>query len=141
LYLALIVPVTVLHELGHVYVCSEHGYQSRIWIDATGGHSQCFGRLEQIPAFNAMGGLFGLAGSGAIIAVWLAARKHVAILVVGLAYSVDQTAKIILEGFFTSTYLSGSLDFAITALQIASWFGFMFYFARRPSMAISQKEP
>ncbi len=130
LYLALIVPITLLHESGHVYICAENGYRYRVWIDATGGHMQCFGRLEHIPIYNALGGIFGLAGSGAIIAVWLAAKKHIAILAVGLAYMVDQLAKIVLEGFFTSIYLSGSLDVFITSLQIISWFGFMLYFAR-----------
>lgn len=130
LYLALMIPITLLHESGHVYVCAENGYQYRVWIDVTGGHMQCFGRLESVPIYNALGGLFGLAGSGAIIAVWLAAKKHVAILAVGLAYVVDQSAKVILEGFFTRVYLSGSLDVFITSLQLASWFGFMLYFAR-----------
>jgi hypothetical protein len=77
-----------------------------------------------------MGGVFGLAGSGAVITVWLVAKRHYAILAVGLAYCVDQAAKIILEGIYTRIYESGAIDGYITALQVASWLGFMLYFAR-----------
>jgi len=100
----------------------------------------CSGRPQHSFVYNAMGGVFGLAGSGAIITVWLFAKKHYAILTVGLAYSVDQTAKIILEGFYTRIYESGAIDAYITVLQVGSWIGFMIYFARvkeRATMAPS----
>jgi hypothetical protein len=51
--------------------------------------------------YNAMGDIFGLAGIAAIITVWIVVKRHYAILAVGLAYFVDQYAKIILEGAFT----------------------------------------
>jgi hypothetical protein len=131
LYFALGIPVSLLHELGHAYVCSTSGFDYSIWIDAAGGHTVCFGSMQDSFVYNAMGGVFGLAGSAAIIMVWiLAAKRHYAILAVGLAYSVDQAAKIILEGLYTTVYASGAIDGYITALQIASWLGFMLYFAR-----------
>lgn len=130
LYFALGIPVSLLHELGHVYVCRASGFDYNIWIDATGGHTICFGRLQDSFAYNATGGVFGLAGSAGIVAFWLLANRHYAILAVGLAYSVDQAAKVILEGLYTSIYASGALDGYITALQVVSWLGFMLYFAR-----------
>jgi hypothetical protein len=130
LYFALSIPVSVLHELGHVYVCTAAGFDYRIWVDATGGHTVCFGRMQDSFAYNAMGGIFGLAGSAAIIMVWILAKRHYAILAVGLAYFIDQSSKIILEGSFTRIYESGTIDGYITALQVASWLGFMLYFAR-----------
>lgn len=130
LYFALSVPVSLLHELGHVLVCTSSGFDYRIWIDVTGGHMVCYGRPSDSFAYNAMGGAFGLAGSAGIVAVWVLAKRHYAILAVGLAYSVDQAAKIILEGIYTPTYASGVIDVYITALQVASWLGFMLYFAR-----------
>jgi hypothetical protein len=91
----------------------------------------CSGRLMNASfAYNAMGGVFGLAGSTAIITVWQIGKRHYAILAVGLAYFVDQSAKIILEGLYTRTYESGAIDGYITALQVLSWLGFMLYFAR-----------
>ena len=129
LYFALGIPVSLLHETGHVYVCTASGFDYDIWIDVTGGHMVCYGRPSDSFAYNAMGGVFGLAGSAAIVAAWMA-KRHYAILAVGLAYSVDQAAKIILEGLYTTTYASGAIDGYITALQVASWLGFMLYFAR-----------
>lgn len=130
LYFALSIPVSLLHELGHVYVCTTSGFAYRIWIDVTGGHMLCYGRPQDSFAYSAMGGVFGLVGSATIIPVWLLAKRHYAILAVGLAYSVDQAAKIILEGHFTRIYASGAIDGYITVLQVASWLGLMLFFAR-----------
>ena len=57
-------------------------------------------------------------------------QEHSSILVVGLAFLIDQIAKTFLEGFYTRVYLSGALDGYIAALQLISWIGFMLYFAR-----------
>lgn len=130
LYFALGTPLSLVHELGHVYVCTSGGFDYQIWIDITGGHMVCSGRPADIFAYNAMGGIFGVIGSAGIIAAWFFAKKHYAILAVGLAYLVDQSVKIILEGIYTPVYASGAIDAYITALQVASWIGFMLYFAR-----------
>jgi len=130
LYLALSIPVSLLHETGHVYICTANGYPYRVWVDFTGGHMLCFGNLEDNFVYNAMGGLFGLAGSTALIIAYFA-KKHYALLAVGLAYAVDQGAKILLEGLYSSIYNSGAIDLYITALQVASWLGFMLYFAKK----------
>ncbi|AFU57384.1 hypothetical protein Ngar_c04370 [Candidatus Nitrososphaera gargensis Ga9.2] len=131
LYFALGIPISLLHEAGHAYVCSASGFDYQIWVDATGGHMICFGRVQDSFVYNAMGGVFGLAGSVAIITAWLLlAKRHYAILAVGLAYSADQAAKIILEGLYASVYESGAIDGYITAMQVVSWIGFMLYFAR-----------
>ncbi len=90
----------------------------------------CFGRPVDSFAYNAMGGILGVVGSVGIMAAWLFARRHYAILSVGLAYFVDQSAKVILEGIFTPIYASGTIDVYITALQVTSWLGFMIYSAR-----------
>jgi len=130
LYFVLSIPLSLLHEVGHVSVCAASGFDFRIWVDATGGHMLCSGRPHDRLAYNAMGGIFGATGSAAILGFWVFAKRQYAILVVGLAYMVDQIAKIILEGFYTRIYESGGTDAYITALQVISWLGFMLYFAR-----------
>jgi hypothetical protein len=77
-----------------------------------------------------MGGIFGMIGSLIILAMWSFSKRHSPILVIGLAFLIDQIAKTFLEGFYTRLYLSGALDGYITALQLISWIGFMLYFAR-----------
>lgn len=130
LYIGLGVPMSLLHETGHVYVCASNSFDYRVWVDFTGGHMLCFGRLEEVFVYNAMGGLFGLAGSAALVVAYFVVRYY-AFLAVGLAYAVDQGAKILLEGMYGSLYNSGAIDVYITALQVVSWFGFMLYFARK----------
>ena len=130
LYIGLGIPISLLHETGHVYVCTTSGFDYRVWVDFTGGHMLCFGRLDDNFVYNAMGGLFGLAGSAALIIAYFA-KRHYALLVVGLAYAVDQGAKMLLEGVYSSIYNSGAIDVYITALQVASWLGFMLYFAKK----------
>lgn len=130
LYIGLGIPISLLHETGHVSVCTANGYGYRVWVDFTGGHMLCFGRLEDNFVYNAMGGLFGLAGSAALVIAYFA-KRHYALLAVGLAYAVDQGAKILLEGLYSPIYNSGAIDVYITALQVASWLGFMLYFANK----------
>lgn len=130
LYFALGIPISLIHELGHVLVCTSSGFDYAIWIDVTGGHMVCSGRPADSFAYNAMGGVLGVIGSIGIMTAWLFAKRHYAILAVGLAYFVDQSSKVILEGIYTPVYASGEIDAYITALQVASWLGFMIYFAR-----------
>ncbi|AIF83568.1 hypothetical protein NTE_01505 [Candidatus Nitrososphaera evergladensis SR1] len=134
LYIALVIPVSLLHETGHALVCSASGFDYSLWIDGTGGHMVCAHTPSNSVAYGAMGGLFGLMGSAAIIGFWAAAKRHPAVLVVGLAYAVDQAAKLILEGFFTPLYASGATDLFLTALQLVSWIGLTIYFARTPKI-------
>lgn len=133
LYIALLIPVTVFHELGHGLVCASTGNSYRIWIDFTGGHEQCSSAPTMLLfSYSVMGGIFGLIASGAIMLAGVAAKRHPAVLAVGLAFAVDQVMKVVLEGFFTRSYLFHRFDALITAVQIVSWIGFMLYFARVP---------
>jgi hypothetical protein len=134
LYIGLGITVSLLHETGHAYVCVSNGFDYRIGVDFTGGHVLCSGRLDDNFVYNAMGGLLGLAGSAALVIAYFAARHYV-LLAVGLAYAVDRGAKIFVEGAYSSAYNSGAIDTYIPALQVASWRGFMLYFARKSQVA------
>ncbi|HVX03460.1 MAG TPA: hypothetical protein VHA09_09940 [Nitrososphaera sp.] len=139
LYIALLVPISLLHETGHALVCSAAGFDYSLWIDGTGGHTVCAGVPHNTLVYGSIGGLFGLLGSAAIILFWVVTkRKHPAVLVVGLAYAVDQLAKLVLEGFFTRLYVTGATDAFLTVLQLVSWIGLTIFFARvarAPAMA------
>lgn len=135
LYIALLMPISLLHEAGHALVCSSEGFGYSLWLDWTGGHTLCSGTPANATEYGIMGGVFGLLGSTAIIASWALverARRHPVMLVVGLAYFVDQGAKTILEGFLTVLYTSGGTDVLLTILQLTSWIGLTIYFARIP---------
>lgn len=70
LYIVFIIPVNLLHELGHVAVCSADGYQFDMWLDLRGGHSLCYGIPGDNLVMGAMGGIFGLLTSLGILAFW-----------------------------------------------------------------------
>jgi hypothetical protein len=137
IYVLLIIPVSISHEIGHMAVCSANGYQFRIWLDFRGGHSICYGILGNNSLIGAMGGIFGLIASLGILAIWYYfSRRLVPLAVVGLAFALDQGLKIILEGFLPRLYLSGMFDISITILQIVSVALFAIYFARKQRLIV-----
>jgi hypothetical protein len=137
LYIIVIVPVSLLHEFGHTAVCSAGGFQFRIWLDLRGGHSICYGILDNNSIIAAMGGIFGLIASLGILAIWYFSSKRLAPLaVVGLAIALDQGLKIILEVFLERLYSAGMFDLPITILQIISVALFAIYFARKQRLVV-----
>ena len=132
LYIMLVIPVSLFHELGHTAVCYASGYQFYIWLDFRGGHSLCYGTLENNLITGAMGGIFGLVASLGILAFWYCfSKRHISLAVVGLALAFDQGLKIILEVFLQRLYSAGMLDIVLTILQILSVALFAIYFVRR----------
>lgn len=137
LYIVLIVPVSLIHELGHTAVCSAGGYHFRIWLDFRGGHSICYGILGDNSVIAAMGGIFGLIASLGILAIWYSfSKRFIPLAVVGLALALDQGLKIILEVFLQRLYSAGMFDLIITILQIISVALFAIYFARKQRLVV-----
>ncbi len=136
LYIVLIIPVSLVHELGHTAVCVASGFQFHIWLDFRGGHSECYEIFENDLVIGAMGGIFGLLASLGVLGIWYCFSKRLAALaVVGMAFALDQGLKIILEGLLPRLYSAGTFDLFITMLQIISVALFAIYFARE------QREP
>lgn len=132
LYIVFIIPVSLLHELGHVAICSANGYQFDMWLDLRGGHSLCYGTPGDNLVIGAMGGIFGLVASLGILAFWYCfCKKAVAIAAVALALMLDQGIKILLEGFLPGLYSAGRFDLLITILQITSVAVVAIYFTRK----------
>jgi hypothetical protein len=136
LYIVVIVPVSLIHELGHTAVCSVGGYQFRIWLDFRGGHSICYGILGDNSVIAAMGGIFGLIASLGILAIWFFYKQLTPLAVIGLALALDQGLKIILEVFLQRLYSAGVFDLLITLLQILSVALFAIYFARKQRLVV-----
>jgi hypothetical protein len=137
LYIVVIIPVSLFHELGHTVVCSASGYQFQIWLDFRGGHSICYGILGNNLIIAAMGGIFGVIASLGILAIWYYfSKRFVPLAVVGLALALDQGLKIILEVFLPKLYSAGMFDLLITILQIMSVALFAIYFARKQRLIV-----
>jgi hypothetical protein len=137
LYIVVIVPFSLIHELGHTAICSAGGYQFRIWLDFRGGHSICYGILGDNSVIAAMGGIFGLIASLGILAMWyFFSKRPTPLAVVGLALALDQGLKIILEVFLQRLYSAGMFDLLITILQIISVALIAIYFARKQRLVV-----
>jgi hypothetical protein len=137
LYIVVIIPVSLFHELGHTAVCSASGYQFQIWLDFRGGHSICYGIFGNNLIISAMGGIFGLIASLGILAIWhYFSKRFVPLAVVGLALALDQGLKIILEVFLPKLYSAGMFDLPITILQIMSVALFAIYSARKQRLIV-----
>jgi len=137
LYIVVIIPVSLFHELGHTAVCSASGYQFRIWLDFRGGHSICYGIFGNNLIIGAMGGIFGLIASLGILAIWyFFSKRLVPLAVVGLSLALNQGLKIILEVFLPKLYSAGMFDLSITILQIISVALFAIYFARKQRLIV-----
>jgi hypothetical protein len=137
LYIVLIIPVSLFHELGHTAVCSASGYQFRIWLDFRGAHSICYGMSGNKLVIGAMGGIFGLVASLGFLAIWyFFSKRFVSLAVVGLALALDQGLKILLEAFLPRLYSIGIFDVPITVLQIMSVALFAIYFTRKQRLIL-----
>jgi hypothetical protein len=137
LYIVVIIPISIFHELGHAAVCSASGYQFRIWLDFRGGHFICYGIFGNNSIISAMGGIFGLIASLGILTVWhYFSKRLVPLAVVGLALALDQGLKIILEVFLPKLYSAGMFDLPITILQITSVALFAIYFAKKQRLIV-----
>ncbi len=131
LYIVLVIPVSLIHELGHTVICSASGYHFDIWLDFRGGHSLCYGIFDNSLVMGAMGGIFGLLVSSGLLVFWYCfSRRFVPIAAVALALMLDQGLKVILEGFLSTLYSAGRFDLLITILQIFSVAVFAIYLAR-----------
>jgi hypothetical protein len=137
LYIVVIVPFSLIHELGLAAICSAGGYQFRIWLDFRGGHSICYGILGDNSVIAAMGGIFGLIASLGILAMWyFFSKRPTPLAVVGLALALDQGLKIILEVFLQRLYSAGMFDLLITISQIISVALIAIYFARKQRLVV-----
>ncbi len=132
LYIVFIIPVSLIHEVGHIAICWASGYQFEVWLDIRGGHSLCYEVFGNNQVMGVMGGIFGSLASLGILAVWyLSSKRLVPFAVVAFALLLDQGSKIILEGFFPRLYSDGNFDLLITISQVISVALFAVYFARR----------
>lgn len=127
-----IIPINVIHEIGHEWICLSYGYRSEIWFDLSGGHQVCTGIPNNFHLYTMAGGVFGLAGSLVMATAWFYYPNYNVFLIVGLSQALDHFAKIVLEGFFYETYISGATIEYLTVLQIGAFFGMLFLFGRAP---------
>lgn len=122
MYAALVLPLGLMHELGHHWICLSAGYSSNIWFGIDGGHQTCGGSPENTIMYYTSGGMMGLAASLMVAVSALYSKYATPLLIAGLTYAVDNFAKIFLEGFMTNMYLSDLGGVLLAPFQIGILF-------------------
>lgn len=116
-----IVPVNLIHELGHGLVCALDGNQFSIGISVMGGSLVCFGTLENPYLFYVAGGL--LAGLVSFLPFvkkkWVMNKKWPAI--VSLSLGISNLINAFFETILHDWYIHGTLQpaFVIGMLSFA----------------------
>ncbi len=91
----------------------------------------CSGEVANQLLYNFAGGLSELIASVGLVLTGLLLLKKSGPVSDRLAFAVDIVMKIVAEGFLTEMYSPGVFDILITAIQLASLFGFVIYFAEK----------
>ena len=71
IFFACIIPLSYVHELGHGYICMMEGYEFDIELGVDGGRMICYGEVDNLILFRAIGGI--LAGSAAFFVLYAVA--------------------------------------------------------------------
>ena len=130
IYIAIGVPLSLFHELGHASVCAGEGHKFNLSFDIRGGHTLCYGAVVNDLAQRIMGPVFGFAAAAGIYTLGRL-KKWIPLLAVGGAFMVEQGAKFVIEGVFFRAYSAGAFDIAISIIQVGSWLGLIFYYLRK----------
>ena len=110
----------VIHELGHILICTSEGNNYDLWFDATGGHMRCKpGQPANQFLYNAMGGTLGLLSAAGLTLPYLARRHFVTkgLAIAALSFVVLQIENLVLETFYTVPYEHHVFDVDITAIH------------------------
>jgi hypothetical protein len=126
-YFAFGIALNFIHEGGHAAFCEGESY---VGVTAAGGYTVCRGPDTFL--FSIMGPVFGV-GASVVLAVvsWRYRQKLIGVFVAAVAFVPDQSAKVVLEGFYSDLYLSGTIDGWMTMMQLGSLFALMILFTTR----------
>ena len=127
--IVLIVPFTVIHEIGHSLVCLADGHEFHIYIEIfTSSSMICKGKISHLTLFNAAGGV--LAAVVAIVVILLLRCGFITIAMGSIAISHAMNA--IIEAGFHESYMSADFWPAIFLFTDSAIFiGISFLYLRR----------
>lgn len=130
----LVIPFTIIHELGHAIPCYFEGKEFKMNIGIVGSSLQCIGNVEHKTIFRASGGLIAFLVS---IIPYVVLRKTIErypfISIVLLSMAIAQLTNMGLETILYNDYISNGLISMITisALQYGSFIYFVFHFSKK----------
>ena len=106
LLVALIFPLSYVHEFGHASVCAFEGYDYQITVDALGGSMLCIGNVENEIMFKMMGGTLAMFVVFLPFLRWNWCKNHPYILIPCLVLGIGHGFNAIIETAMPDLYFS-----------------------------------
>lgn len=126
--------VTLLHEVSHGAVCQAEGNKFEFELSLTGGVGHCYGDVQNVTAFLAMGG-FVASGFSAMVALFVR-RYHRGIFIGMATLAMGHFANMLLETFAYQFYMSTQGLIAIQMIVLGSWMALATYYVRREARRV-----
>lgn len=122
-------PISIVHELGHGIICNLEGNQFEFTITPFAGIGQCFGDLQNVELFLAMGGGLALLTASSIA---IAVRRYAGIFIGMTTIAIGHLSNLVMETFAYEFYIQGYNSLIITqVLLLAIWFGLILAYVKR----------
>lgn len=128
--LVLFFPIGLIHELGHVLVCVNNGYDYTLTLGDLALITHCSDTPQPIKLYFALGGIFGLAASAILFMVPII-RKNNGIFIGVCVTAFDHFLKIIFETFKHNEYVSNSNVLVVMSIPLLIlWLSLLWFFGQ-----------
>ena len=129
--LVLFFPTGMIHELGHILVCTSNGYDYVFSVGDLALNVHCSASPQPLLLYFALGGIFGMIAS---VSLFLSKkiRSNPGIFIGVSVTAFDHFLKSIFETFTHSAYLSNpSLSVYMSVLSVFFMLGLFVFFTKR----------
>jgi len=123
---SLFIPTGIIHEVGHIVVCTGSGFDYTLNLLSIAFSVQCSDSPRPIELYWAMGGIFGMLSSSVLlISKWVRTQKGVLIGVIVTAF--DHFQKSLMETFAHSSYLSNGTSLIFMSIIVLIVWGILLW--------------
>ena len=129
--LVLFFPTGMIHELGHILVCTSNGYDYTFSVADLALNVHCSASPQPLLLYFALGGIFGMIAS---VSLFLSKkiRTNPGIFIGVSVTAFDHFLKSIFETFAHSAYLSNpNLSIYMSVLSVFFMLGLFVFFSKR----------
>ena len=136
--LVLFFPTGMIHELGHILVCTSNGYDYTFSIAELALNVHCSASPQPLLLYFALGGIFGMIAS---VSLFLSKkiRSNPGIFIGVSVTAFDHFLKSIFETFTHSAYLSNpNLSVYMSVLVVFFMLGLYVFFTKRAKVKTAE---
>ena len=136
--LVLFFPTGMIHELGHILVCTSNGYDYTFSVGDLALNVHCSASPQPLLLYFALGGIFGMIAS---VSLFLSKkiRTNPGIFIGVSVTAFDHFLKSIFETFTHSAYLSNpNLSIYMSVLSVFFMLGLFVFFSKRAKIKTAE---